>query len=271
MYASHTYNLTSLTSSKSNPKEVSSSSAYHCYTGRYTLHTPKQWVVPTSLSNLVTQVTLWRNFFRENGCGTTKLSCDTLPHLIASSVIGLLPQPQQLQVAFNPLNLRTNVTVRGVALQHLQQSRDHVNIQIVVTNNNHIEPFRIYVSNTGPRMRKVYGCGSACEHVVELGGSTLKFAIHPTNPVTPLFYMSTNRTHLESIRHAKFIQDAVHSARESKAAVGGGGDGHHMKLSPKFWISVVVLIVSFHVVVLKMIYNECRKSRASGNRRTPLI
>ena len=266
VYASHPYNLTTLTLEAKKHDASKPLLSFHCYRGPFTLHMPKQWVVPTSLSSLDSHVTLWSDLFKHNGCNASGLSCDSLPQLLASSVIGLqshLESKQQLQVALNPLGLRSNVSVRQISMGHFG-SKDRLNIQFVVTESgNKIEPYHMYVTDTGNHQPKLYGCSSACEHVVELGTSMLKFVIHPTDPVTPLFYISTNRTHLEGISHTPFMRKAIHSAREIKATE----TGHHMKLSPKFWISVVVLIVSFHVVVLKMIYNECRKGRASNSRR----
>jgi len=242
-----------------------SSGPLNCFKGPSTIHTAKQWIVPTGRKSLSSLIDLWVGFFERNGCQPSSLSSLSLRQLMVLSVMGLQFEREHLQMALNPLNLQTNISARRLPLDYFN-SRDRFDIRIEVTDSK-TEPYRIYVVNNGKHLSKVYGCGSACEHVVELGSSMLKFIIHPTDPVTPLFYISTNRTHLEAISQSDFMKKAILSARENKA----NHPHHHMRLSPKFWISVVILIVSFHVVVLKMIYNECRKSRSAGNRRNPFI
>jgi len=250
LYTTHSGNST-----KKSTKSV------NCYTGPPTLHYPKHWVVPTSLSSLSSLMQLWEDFFTRNNCPISSLTAFSLPQLMVLTIVGLHYHNKQLQMALNPLNLRTNISLRHVSLDYFH-SQDQFDLKVLVTNIK-TEPYQIYVMNNGKHSPKIFGCGSACEHVVELGSSRLKFVIHPTDPVTPLFYISSNRTLLEKIHHSDFMRKAIHSAKEIKATA------HHHQLSPKFWISVVVLIVSFHVIVLKMIYNECRKGRGTVPRRGP--
>lgn len=219
--------------------------------------------MPTSLESLYNFKLLWDEYFKQNGCNSRNISALALSKLMVLSMIGFQYQKQHLQMALNPLNLRSNISVRHIALDYFH-SPDSIDLRVVVTHRR-VESLLIYVTCDGKHNPAIFGCASACERVVELGTSTLKFPVHTTDPVTPLFYISTNRTHLEEIPHAHFMKIAVKTAQENHASP------HHMKLSPKFWLAVVVVIVSFHIVVLKMIYNECRKNRTSGRGRSPYI
>lgn len=223
----------------------------------------KYWVVPTTLSSLYSFKHLWDDYFKLNGCNARNFTSLALSRLMVLSMIGFQYQKQHLQMALNPLNLRSNISIRHMTLDYFH-SPDSLDLQVVVTQHR-IDSLLIYVTCSGKHNPKIFGCASACQNVVELGTTTLKFSVHTTDPVTPLFYISTNRTHLEKIPHAPFMKVAVKTAQENHA------NPHNVKLSPKFWIAVVVLIVSFHVVVLKMIYNECRKNRTSGRGRGPYI
>lgn len=253
-------NLTEYYLYSTNQYNESDTQPLYCFNGPSTVHTAKFWVVPTSLDSLYNFRLLWDEYFKQNGCNSHNFSSLAVSKLMVLSMIGFQYQQQHLQMALNPLNLRSNISIRHMSLDYFN-SPVSIDLQVVVTHQL-VEPLLIYVTCDGKHKPAIYGCASACEVIAELTTSTLKFSVHTTDPVTPLFYISTNRTHLEKIPHTPFMKVAVKTAQENHAGP------HHTKLSPKFWLAVVVLIVSFHIVVLKMIYNECRKNRTSGRGRS---
>ena len=156
---------------------------------------------------------------------------------------------------------RSNISIHDFSLRQFH-SKDLLNLKVFSAFKSH--KHTLYVTCTGLHNPTIYGCSTACEYIVALGNTPLKFPVHNTSPVTPLFYISTNRSHLEKLGKTEFMKSAKLRAKMSHHLAT---QPHHMKLSPKFWLAVIILIVSFHVIVIKMIYNECRKNGGGAVRR----
>lgn len=251
MYSSLTYNRSEPTHKKT-----------ECYKGSPTIHNADLWVIPSGVKSLYRQRTVWRRLFETSGCisGTTLF---LVRESMVLSFLGLHYHDKQIELAMNPLNLVSNISIRSLSLEQFH-SYDVLDIQLYV--NRKTLDRTLLVACTGRHKPVIYGCSTGCDRVVELGNTVLKFPVHTTDPVTPLFFISPNRTRLEQIGTTDFMKKAIQNA---KTAHQSHLEVHHLKLSPKFWLAVVILIVSFHVIVVKMIYNECRKDRGPGRRRPP--
>jgi len=253
MYTSMIYNLTY----KDNTKEECSSEAPTC-------HSAELWVIPTSVKSFYTMKEKWINFLVLSNC----IEKDGLIHYLSIreymtlAFMGLQYKRQHLQLALNPSNLRSNLSVYNIPLERFD-SKAAVTIKLLYDNH---DSYSLEVICTGPDNPAIYGCSVACEYVAQLTTSLGKYSVHNTNPVTPIFYISTNRTHLQEIGDQPFMKRAKANGMTSQQH---DMEVHHFKLSPKFWLAVIVLVVSFHVIIIKMIYNECRKDRTGVRRRGP--
>ena len=233
-----------------------------CFRGPSTIHNAELWVIPSSIDSLFELKERWYTLFTHASCFTQHLSnFVSVRDSIVLGFLGLQYKPYHLQLALNPLNLRSNISIHRFSL-HQFHSKDLLDVQIFVGAKSSEQT--LFITCTGQHNPVIYGCSTACEYIVALGSSALKFPVHTTDPVTPLFYVSTNHSHLERLGKTEFMKAAKLNA---KLAHNSPSEPHHLKLSPKFWLAVIILIVSFHVIVIKMIYNECRKERGVVRRR----
>ena len=239
----------------------------NCFSGQPTMKNADLWVIPASITTLYILKYKWLNIFEKSSCIKDKkhFTFQMLRDCISLAFLGLRYTSKHLELALNPSNLRSNASIRNVGLEKFG-SKDVFDLNIIV--DKLTADISITVSFFGNHELAVYGCAVACEYIVELTSSDKikKFPIHSTNPVTPIFYMSSNKTHLKTIGESEFIKHAKKNGIKSHQVAL---EVHHFKLSPKFWLAVVVLVVSFHVIILKMIYNECRKERTGCRRRGP--
>ncbi|XP_002161511.3 uncharacterized protein KIAA2013 homolog [Hydra vulgaris] len=233
-----------------------------CFSGPPTIRNAALWVMPTDLKSLYQIRQSWENLFRRSGCILNDVaSFVSYREAMALSFIGLQYQPYHLQLSFNPLNLRSNISVRNLPLT-LFKSRDLLGLKLIV---NKVTPDQfLLVSCDGQHNPPIYICSTACRNVVLVGSTSLSLPVFTTDPVTPLLYISTNKTHLQKLGNTPFMLMALENA---KASHQSHLEAHHFKLSPKFWLSIVVLIVAFHVIVIKMIFNEFRKKRVEPRKR----
>lgn len=233
-----------------------------CFSGPPTIHNAELWVIPSNIDSLFNLKERWYDLFKSASCATRHLSnFISVRESIVLSFLGLQYKKHHLQLALNPLNLRSNISIHDFSL-HQFHSTDVLNIRIFIGHKSH--EHTLFVTCIGKHNPVIYGCSTACEYIVALGNSDLKFPVHTTNPVTPLFYISTNRSHLEKLGKTEFMKAAKLNAKLTHHL---SNEPHHLKLSPKFWLAVIILIVSFHVIVIKMIYNECRKQQGGIVRR----
>jgi hypothetical protein len=258
------YYLYSLVPLQPQPKsfDTSSPTMTDCFGGTPTIHNAELWVIPSTIDSLLDLKQRWHYLFTTEGCHTKQLSdFQSVRDSIVLSFLGLQFKRYHLQLALNTLNLRSNISIHDFSL-HQFHSKDLLHLKVMSEHKS--QKHFLYVMCTGQHNPVIYGCSTACEYIVALGNTALKFPVHNTSPVTPLFYVSTNRTHLEKLGKTEFMKSAKLRAKLSHHLAT---EPHHLKLSPKFWLAVIILIVSFHVIVIKMIYNECRKQGSGAVRR----
>jgi hypothetical protein len=213
------------------------------------------WVIPRRISELLSLQANWLKLATDSGC----IDKHYLPNeqmmafreALALSFMGWQYQHDYLQLSLNPLSVSSNLSVRNVPLATFH-STDLLSVTIVVSPVRHDKS--MIVSCQGNHNPVIFGCAAACEKIVRLAGSDLVFPVTATEPITPLFYVSSNHTALEEIANSQFIRN-VRKLRHVADV-----EGHHRQISNKFWLVISIVIIGFHVIVFKMIYNECRKS-----------
>ena len=219
------------------------------------------------MNHLIDLQTKWYQLVSSSHCLDSRLPFQqqfrTFREALALSFVGLQYQEHYLQLALNPLGLASNLSVHDLPLDRFK-SRDILSIKIIAGRRTKTK--NVVLSCSGRHNPVIFGCASACEKIVEVGSSDLVFPVHTTDPVTPLLYISTNKSSLEAIAKSSFMKQVKQERLSDKIP-----QAHHFHLSPKFWLAVVILVVSFHVIVIKMIYNECRKDRPGKRSRSLLV
>jgi len=223
-----------------------------CFYGAPTMHSSHFWVLPKNILSMLTLRKVWNDTLVKFGCQKLfESGVYGIQRAVVLSFPGLQYTRHHLELAVNPISLSSNVSLR-----HLPFSDNIIVITISINPPDGIKTVEIFrVKSKGPQL---YACGSACEHVIEVSSSPSIFLAKITSPVTPILYVSRNKTELQSIKKSSFMIQAIkqiHMDDEPRFAA------HHFKLSAKFWFAVVSAIVFFHVIVIKMIYAECRKDK----------
>eukprot|EP00795_Rhopilema_esculentum_P012626 gene12626-3332_t len=229
-----------------------------CFYGAPTMHTTHFWVMPKDIASLISLTSNWNNTLYKFGCGALmKAGVFGIQRALVLSFSGLQYTKHGLELAINPISLSSNVSLR-----HLPYHKNTIYIHIRIMPPDGIKTIEIFSENS--KAPKLYACGSACEHVVEISSTPSLFLAKLTNPVTPILYVSTNRSELLVIKESSFMINALKETHEDDQPRFAA---HHFKLSAKFWLIVILSIVFFHVIVIKMIYAECHKDKGAKRNR----
>eukprot|EP00794_Sanderia_malayensis_P016650 gene16650-18340_t len=223
-----------------------------CYHGPVTMHSAEFWVLPRNINGLEILADKWKNSLFKYGCDDLLMrGLLGVQRAIVLSFSGLQYTKHGLELALNPISLSSNISLRRIPYQ---ASSLYLNIRINPPDG--IKTVEIHMDN--PKENSLFACGSACEDIVQISNAPSVFIAKLTNPVTPILYVSSNRSDLDVINKSSFMKKAV---QDSQISEHPRFAAHHFTIPAKFWIAVILSIILFHVIVIKMIYTECRKER----------
>ncbi|PSN55816.1 hypothetical protein C0J52_02479 [Blattella germanica] len=130
----------------------------------------------------------------------------------------------------------------------------HVNISVVVQDDNKAV---LYVA-LDRSDKSYYACDGGClDDPVLLGPQKKMFPVKLTDPVTAILYITYDKQHMEELRHTIHLKDIVEAPAHEHHVIALHRHGHHLGGLPTlFWVSICFLIVTFHLFLFKLIYNE---------------
>uniref|UniRef100_V5GMD5 Uncharacterized protein n=2 Tax=Ixodes TaxID=6944 RepID=V5GMD5_IXORI len=130
----------------------------------------------------------------------------------------------------------------------------HLNVSVVLGDDNKAL-LRVLLDRSD---RDYYACDGGClDPPVKLDFKPKQFPVKLTAPVTAVLYITSDRDHMEELKHTIHVQEVVEAPAHEHHVIALHRHGHRLGGLPAlFWVSITFLIVVFHLFLAKLIYNE---------------
>uniref|UniRef100_A0A183BPI4 Adipocyte plasma membrane-associated protein n=1 Tax=Globodera pallida TaxID=36090 RepID=A0A183BPI4_GLOPA len=258
-----------------------------CYAGHSTLLTPsKLWQRWDDLRSALKTLDIWRMTLEHRGCsrlmrGPTgahgvlqafllSLSAATFTSSSSTSV-GHIQQVQpggkqqkgtgagvgtRLEIGLDPESeLHRHIQVDGLLVGE-SGARLSMDFQLDLS----LKPFvSLRSTSSTPTL---YACTAGCQEApFPLGQKQISLAIKVTRPRTPIIFISEHADQLELVKKTLHVIEIVDAPAHEQHTVdlhkhGGPGGGVGGGLPTLFWVVLVLVLIAFHLFLLKLLYTE---------------
>lgn len=142
-----------------------------------------------------------------------------------------------------------------------------LNITICLGEDNKASIFVALDKNSGKQ--DFFACDGGClDSPVQLSLIERQFPVKITEPLTAILYITPNRQHIAELKHAIHVKEVAVAPAHENHIIALHRHGHQLGGLPIFfWITIIFLVVIFHVFLAKLIYNEYCGGSSSGNSR----
>lgn len=222
-----------------------------CYGNHHTLQAVNLWGDLSTIDSINKIVSYWLLTLEKQGChNLVKAGASGVLQAMVLSFGGFRFSNQHLEFNIHPQFLHREYLFRRLNYGNLT----HVNVSVILQEDN-----KAILNVALDRSDKnYYACDAGCLHdAVQLGPEKVIFPVKLTKPVTPILYITSDKQHMELLRHAIHVQEVVEAPALEHHVIALHKHGHHLGGLPTlFWVSVGFLIVVFHLFLFKLIYNE---------------
>ncbi|KAK7500506.1 hypothetical protein BaRGS_00008413 [Batillaria attramentaria] len=235
-----------------------------CYQGHSTLQAETLWIEPEDEDEIARVVTTWMITLEKHGCGfMVQAGAEGVLQAIILSLGALHFRDQHLEFNVHPRDLHRDFLFRRINYGN----NTHVNISVEVGEDNKASIFVSLDRNDKP----YYACDAGClDPPVLLSNEWQKFPVKLTDPLTCILYITSDKQHMEELKHAIHVKEIVEAPAHEHHVIAMHKHGHHFGGLPTlFWVSIAFLIIVFHLFLFKLIYNEyCQGQDRYRNRYT---
>uniref|UniRef100_A0A2A4J3D8 Uncharacterized protein n=1 Tax=Heliothis virescens TaxID=7102 RepID=A0A2A4J3D8_HELVI len=232
-----------------------------CYEGHSTLDAFNLWKPLNSLSNLNSVASVWLLTLEKQGChNLLKAGASGVNQAMILSFGSLRFSNQHLEYNIHPSKLHRDFLFRRLNYGNMT----HVNISVILQEDNKAAIF-VALDRSD---KTYYACDAGClDSPVQLGPYRKYFPVKLTEPLTAILYITADKQHMEDLRHAIHVKEVVEAPAHDNHVIALHKHGHSLGgLNPLFWISIIVLIVVFHLFLCRIIMNEFCDSGVSYRR-----
>ncbi|KFB40985.1 AGAP010005-PA-like protein [Anopheles sinensis] len=222
-----------------------------CYDSYHTLQAENLWRHMSTFEELNAVVGSWMLTLEKQGChNLIKAGASGIVQAMVLSFGGFRFSNQHLELNIHPKYLHRDYDFRRLNYGNMT----HLNISITVREDNKAI---LYVA-LDRSDRNYYACDAGClDDPVQLRQSRLMFPVKLTEPVTSILYITSDRKHMEDLRHAIHVKEVVEAPAHEHHVIALHRHGHHLGGLPTlFWVSICVIIIVFHVFLCKLIVKE---------------
>lgn len=222
-----------------------------CYQGHYTLDAETLWIEPEDEDEIARVVTTWMITLEKHGCEfMVQAGAEGALQAMLLSLGALHFHNQHLELNLDPRNLHRDFHFRRLNYGN----NTHLNISVVVGEDNKASIFVTLDRNDRP----YFACDAGClDTPVMLSNKWLKFPVKLTEPLTGILYITSDKQHMEELKHAIHVKEIVEAPAHEHHVIALHKHGHHFGGLPMlFWVSIAFLILIFHLFLFKLIYNE---------------
>ncbi|KAG6443019.1 hypothetical protein O3G_MSEX002636 [Manduca sexta] len=232
-----------------------------CYEGHSTLDAFNLWKPLNSLGNLNAVASVWLLTLEKQGChNLLRAGASGVNQAMILSFGSLRFSNQHLEYNIHPSKLHRDFLFRRINYGNMT----HVNISVIVQEDNKAAIF-VALDRSD---KTYYACDGGClDSPVQLGPYRKYFPVKLTEPLTAILYITADKQHMEDLRHAIHVKEVVEAPPHENHIIALHKHGHSLGgLNPLFWISIIVLIVVFHLFLCRIIMNEFCDSGVSYRR-----
>lgn len=226
-----------------------------CYEGFSTLHAVKLWKLPKNENEISSLHSLWALTLEKHGCkNLLELGAEGLLQAVILSIGGLKFNHHHLDLNLNPRQLHRNYYFRNLNYENTSL----ISIDVEVGNDNHAQIY-VTLNHLIDSNQKFYACDAGCiDPPIELPlNSRVQFPVKLTNPPTAILYVSSDKVHINELKHILHVQEVDIAPSQDVNAIAIHRHGHHLAgLATLFWTLFVILIIIFHLFLIKLVYRE---------------
>jgi hypothetical protein len=233
-----------------------------CYEGFSTLYASKLWKLPRNESGVSNLTSVWTLTLDRFGChGLLDLGISGIMQSMILSLGGLRFTNHHLDLNLNPRQLHRDYSFRRVNYANLS----FITIEIEVGTDNHALLYATLNELIEPGQR-FFACDAGCiDPSIELVLNERKmFPVKLTNPLTPILYISSEKKYIDELKHAVHVEEIDIAPAQDVNSIAIHKHGHQMAgLATLFWTLFVILIIVFHLFLIKLVYRECNNNNSN--------
>ncbi|XP_064603192.1 uncharacterized protein KIAA2013 homolog [Liolophura sinensis] len=222
-----------------------------CYGAYSTLHADKLWLDAHNEHDVASIVTTWIITLETHGCeNMIKSGAEGVLQAMLLSLGALQFKQDHLEFLMEPQDLHRDMFFHRINYGN----NTHLNISVEVGDDNRAVMYVALDRNDKP----YYGCDAGCnDPPVALSNVKQSFPVKLTKPITALLYITADTQHMEKLKHAIHTKENNEAPPHEHHVIALHKHGHHFGGLPTiFWVSIVFLILIFHMFLFKLIYNE---------------
>lgn len=246
------FEVTKLPTNSSNAVQFSTE---RCYEGFSTLHAIKLWKLPRNEIEVSDSNLLWLLTLQKHGCGSLlELGASGILQAIVLSLGGFKFTHHHLDLNLNPRQLHRDYQFRNINYANTSL----ISVDVEVGYDNHAVLYVTLNELMNPEKR-FYACDAGClDTPVELKlHDRQEFPVKLTNPITAILYISSDKNHINELKHALHVQEIDIAPPQDVNSIAIHKHGHHMAgFTALFWTIFVSLIIIFHLFLIKLVYRE---------------
>lgn len=222
-----------------------------CYDSYHTLQAENLWKDMQSLEEANKVVQSWMLTLEKQGChNLIRAGASGIIQSMVLSFGGFRFSNQHLEFNIHPKFLHRDFTFRRLNYGNMT----HVNVTVTVREDNKAE-IEVALDRSD---RNYYACDGGClDTPVQLGPEKKTFPVKLTEPLTSILYITSDKQHMEDLRHAIHVKEIVEAPAHEHHVIFLHKHGSNLGGLPTFfWIAICAIIVIFHVFLCKLIVKE---------------
>lgn len=225
-----------------------------CYANLPTLQAPNLWSDLSSLLKVQRVTSLWFLTLEKNGCqNLLSAGAEGTLQAVILSFVGMQFHQNHLEMGIHPKELHRDYFLRRIRYNNATW------INITMSVGEDYKASIHVILDKKEEGSELFGCDAGClDPPVSLSTSVqMQFPVKITEPLTPILYVTSNRQHIQELKHAIHVKEVAVAPPHETHVIALHRHGHRLGGLPTlFWIIVVCLILIFHVFLAKLIYAE---------------
>ena len=111
----------------------------------------------------------------------------------------------------------------------------------------------VAIDRKDDKVKELLACDAGClDNPVKLNTLYTVFPVKLTEPLTPILYITADRQHINELKHTIHVKEISLAPAHEEHVIAMHRYGHQLSsLAALFWLTVVFLIVMFHVFLFR--------------------
>lgn len=222
-----------------------------CYDSYHTLQAENLWKSMTSIDEANKIVQMWMLTLEKQGChNLIRAGASGIIQSMVLSFGGFRFSNQHLEFNIHPKFLHRDFGFRRLNYGNMT----HVNVTVKVREDNKAQ-IEVLLDRSD---RTYFACDAGClDPAVQLSQQSRVFPVKLTEPLTPILYITSDKLHMEDLRHAIHVKEINEAPAHEHHLIFLHKHGSNLGGLPTlFWIAICAIIVIFHIFLCKLIVKE---------------